>query len=98
MIPVSKATLATVKRFPELYKRQALQAIDAEVRDKTSIAIDTIIMAAQLVLVEQGREEEIPTFISSLQEIVDTSADHYEDAVAEGLRNRLHNLGIEYKR
>jgi hypothetical protein len=98
MIPVSKATLATVKRFPELYKRQALQAIDAEVRDKTSIAIDTIIMAAQLVLVEQGREEEIPTFISSLQENVDTSADHYEDAVAEGLRNRLHNLGIEYKR
>ena len=98
MIPVSKATLATVKRFPELYKRQALQAIDAEVRDKTSIAIDTIIMAALLVLVEQGRGMEIPTFLSSLQEIVDTSADHYEDAAAEGLRNRLHNLGIEYKR
>ena len=98
MIPVSKATLATVKRFPELYKRQALQAIDAEVRDKTSIAIDTIIMAALLVLVEQGRGMEIPAFVAALQEIVDTSAEYYEDAAAEGLRNRLHNLGIEYKR
>lgn len=98
MIPVSKATLATVKRFPELYKRQAMQAIDAEVRDKATIAIDTMVMASLLVLVEQGRGMEIPAFVAALQEIVDTSADFYEDAVAEGLRNRLHNLGIEYKR
>ncbi len=98
MIAVSKATLATVKRFPELYKRQAMQAIDAEVRDKATIAIDTMVMASLLVLVEQGRGMEIPAFVAALQEIVDTSADFYEDAVAEGLRNRLHNLGIEYKR
>lgn len=55
MIKVSKATMATIKRFPELYKRQAMQ-------------------------------------------VIDTSAEWYDDAVAEGLRNRLHNLGVEYGR
>ena len=37
MIKVSKATMATIKRFPELYKRQAMQVIDKECRDAINI-------------------------------------------------------------
>ena len=98
MIPVSKATLATIRRFPELYKRQSMQVLQSEVRDKSGIAIDTMLMATLLYFAENDREEEIPGFIDFVQKTVDTSAEYYEDAVAEGLRNRLHNLGIEYKR
>jgi hypothetical protein len=102
MVKVSKATLATVKRFPELYKRQAMQVIDTEVRNAISIAVDSAVMAAMIVLIEQfsfGTKEDstrLPRFVKALQDTIDTGADFYEDAVAEGLRNKLHNLGVEY--
>lgn len=102
MVKVSKPTLDTIKRFPELYKRQAMQVIDAEVRRAISIAVDSAVMAAMLALIEQfgfGTKEDstrLPRFVKALQEIIDTSADYYDDAMAEGLRNKLHNLGVEY--
>ena len=34
--------------------------------------------------------------MKALQNIIDTGADYYDDAVAEGLKNRLHNLGVNY--
>lgn len=95
MIKGKKATIATIMRFPELYRRQAMQVI----RDTTSTAVDTMVMAGILYFAENGREEEIPGFIAYVQKTVDAGADFYEDAVAEGLRNRLHNqYEIEYKR
>ena len=95
MIKGKKATMATIHRFPELYRRQAMQVI----RETTSTALDTIVMASILYFAENGREEEIPGFIDHIQRTVDTSADFYEDAVAEGLRSRLQNeFEIEYKR
>ena len=102
MIPVSKATLQTIKRFPELYKRQALQVIDREQSEAIRITADTFVMAAIIALVEEfgfGTTENstrVNRFVAKLQEIVDTNAEYYTEAVAEGLRNKLHNLGIEY--
>lgn len=102
MIKVSKATMATIKRFPELYKRQAMQVIDWEVRDAISITADAFVMGAMLVLIENfgfGTQEgstRIYKFVDELQKIIDFSAERFDDAVAEGLRNRLHNLGINY--
>jgi hypothetical protein len=98
MKPVSKATLQTIKRFPELYKRQALQVIDREQSEAIRITADSFVMASMLVLVDDFEfdEESIRHYVSCLQKTIDTSADYYEDAVAEGLRNRLHNHGIEY--
>lgn len=102
MVKVSKATLSTIRRFPELYKRQAMQVIDAEVRRAISITSDAFVMASMLVLIEQfgfGTKEDstrLPRFVKALQDKIDTNADHYDDAVAEGLRNQLHNLGVEY--
>lgn len=51
MIPVSKATLKTVNRFPELYKRQALQVIDREQSEAIRITADSFVMATLLVLI-----------------------------------------------
>ena len=102
MIKVSKATLATIKRFPELYKRQAMQVIDAEVRDAISITADSFVMASMIVLIEQfgfGTKEDstrLPRFVKALQDTIDVNATQYDDAVAEGLRNKLHNLGVNY--
>ncbi len=102
MVKVSKATLATIKRFPELYKRQAMQVIDKEVRSAISITADAFVMASMLVLIEEfgfGTKEDstrLPRFVKALQDTIDINATQYDDAVAEGLRNRLHNLGIDY--
>jgi hypothetical protein len=102
MIKVSKATLATIKRFPELYKRQAMQVIDTEVRSAISITADAFVMASMLVLIEEfgfGTKEDstrLPRFVKALQDTIDLNATQYDDAVAEGLRNRLHNLGVDY--
>jgi hypothetical protein len=101
VIPVSKATIKVVNRFPELYKRQALQAIDGEVTDAIRITADSFVMASAISIIELGLcdpdTEDIHKYISKLQEVIDTSADYYDDAVAEGLRNRLHNYGIDYR-
>ena len=98
MKPVSKATLQTIKRFPELYKRQALQVIDREQSEAIRITADSFVMASILVLLDDFDfdEEQIRLYVSCLQKTIDTSADYYDDAVAEGLHNRLHNHGIEY--
>ena len=102
MVKVSKATMATIKRFPELYKRQAMQVIDAETRSAISITSDAFVMASMLVLIEEfgfgtkPRSTRLKRFVKALQETIDTNAEWYDDAVAEGLRNRLHNLGVEY--
>ena len=102
MVKVSKATLATIRRFPELYKRQAMQVIDSEVRRAISITSDAFVMASMLVLIEEfgfGTKEDstrLPRFVKALQDTIDTNAEQYDDAVAEGLRNRLSNLGVDY--
>ena len=103
MKPISKATMQTIKRFPELYKRQAMQVIDKEVGDNVRITADCFVMASILVLVEEfgfgtsgANATKVKRFTEKLQEVIDTSADFYEDAVAEGLRNKLSNHGICY--
>ena len=102
MKPVSKATLQTIKRFPELYKRQAMQVIDREVSEAIRITADCFAMAAILVLIEEFgygtglKATRIPRFNHRMQEIIDTSAEYYDDAVAEGLHNKLSNYGIEF--
>jgi hypothetical protein len=62
-------------------------------------------MAALIVLIEEfgwGTDEKkstkIPRFMKALQETIDINADKFDDAVAEGLRIRLHNLGIDFRR
>ena len=102
MKPVSKATLQTIKRFPELYKRQALQVIDREQTEAIRITADAFVMGAILALVEEfnfgtnARSTRVNRFVKKLQEVIDTNAEYYTEAVVEGLRNKLHNLGIEY--
>lgn len=94
-----------VQRFPELYKRQAQSAISYAVKDTLNITADSFIMGALIVLIEEfgwGTNEKtstrIPRFMTALQNIIDINADKYDDAVAEGLRIRLHNLGVDFKR
>ena len=102
MVKVTKATLDTIKRFPYLHKKQAMQVIDSEVRRAISITSDAFVMASMIVLVEEfgfGTKEDstrLPRFVKALQDTIDTGAQYYDDAVAEGLRNKLHNLGVDY--
>lgn len=102
MKPVSKATLKTVNRFPELYKRQALQVIDREQTEAIRITADSFVMATLLVLIEEfdfgtsTGATKIPRFIEALQKKIDTSAEYYDDAVAEGLHNKLAEYGVDY--
>ena len=101
-IPIKLVTLKTINRFPTIYKIQARQAIEYEVKDAIRITADSFVMASILALVEEfgfGTNEQstrIYRFVAKLQEIIDTNAEYYDDAVAIGLRNKLHGLGIEY--
>ena len=102
MIPVSKATLKTINRFPELYKRQALQVIDHEQSEAIRMTADSFVMASMIALVEEfefGTTENstrLHRFIAKLQEVIDTNAEYYDNAVVEGLHNKLHALGVDY--
>lgn len=102
MIPVSKATLKTINRFPELYKRQALQVLDYEKHETIRMTADSFVMASLIALVEEfgfGTTEtstRLNRFAAKLQEVIDTSAEYYDEAVVEGLHNKLHALGIDY--
>lgn len=102
MIPASKATLKTVNRFPELYKRQALQVIDHENTEKIRMTADSFVMASILAVVEvfhcgtAPNATRIGKYVAKLQEIIDTNAEYYDNAVVEGLHNKLHNLGVDY--
>lgn len=101
-IPISKATLKTINRFPELYKRQALQVLDSELHDKISTTADAFVMAGMLAFIEvtecgtSANSTKLKKYVAELQNIIDTNADFYDDAVAIGLRNKLHDMGVEY--
>lgn len=102
MIPVSKATVKVINRFPELYKRQALQAIDTESSRSIRSTADAFLMAAMLVLIEEfdfgttATSTKLTRFVQAMQNKIDTSADFYEIAVIEGLHNQLLSHGVEY--
>lgn len=95
---VSKATWDVIRRFPSKEKLLAFQVLGQEVKDKAGIAIDSVMMASVLYLIENGREAEVSAYMAYMQKTLDENADWYEDAVAEGLRQQLHNLGYEYRR
>lgn len=102
-IPISKATLKTINRFPELYRRQSLQVINAEAADAIRTTADSFVMASMLALIEEfhfgttKNSTKLTRFIARLQSIIDTNAEFYDDAIAIGLKNQLSDLGVEYK-
>ena len=102
-IPVSNVTAKTVNRFPALYKIQAQKAIQYEVSEAIRITADSFVMASMLALIEEFgfgtnvRSTRLIRFRDALQKLIDTSADYYTDAVAEGLKSRLHSHGIDYE-
>lgn len=97
-------TLKTVNRFPAIYKIQAQQAIRYEVHEAIRITADSFVMASLIALIEEfdfGTNEKatkIHRFIKKLQQVIDVSADFYDDAIANGLENKLNNYGVKYKR
>ena len=102
MIPIKPATMKTINRFPELYKRQALQVIDSELHDKISITADSFVMGSMLAVIKvfkcgtSANSTKLDEYVSELQNIIDINAEFFEDAVAIGLRNQLHDLGVKY--
>ena len=103
MIPISAPSMKQLNAFPSRLKIIAHSVVDSEVRDKVAITADTMLMAAMLTLIEDfefGKRTcdnaRLRRFVAGVQERVDTAADLYTDAVAIGLKNRLHTYGIEY--
>ncbi len=98
-IPISPITSKTINRFPALYKIQALKAIQYEVNEAIRIVADSFVMAAMLTLIEEfgfGKKR-LKRFRDGYQRNIDFNSDYYGDAVAEGLKSRLHSHGYEYE-
>lgn len=91
-----------VNRFPQLYKMQAFKLLDEAVHDAVCTTADSMLQAAILVLIQDfgwghGKNaRRVKRFVECFQNVIDTNADYYDDAVAYGLNNRLHDLGIYY--
>lgn len=102
-IPIKPTTMKTINRFPELYKRQAMQVIQQEKSDAIRTTADCFVMASLLALIEEldfgtaKHSTKIRRYLKKLQEVIDVNSEFYDEAVAEGLHNKLHAYGIEYK-
>lgn len=103
-IPLKPVTLKTVNRFPAIYKIQAQQAIRYEVHEAIKTTADSFVMASLIALIEEfdfgtnERATKIHRFIKRLQKVIDVSADFYDEAIANGLENKLNGYGVKYKR
>ena len=106
MIPkISDASIKQLRRLPSRERILAEQIIKNEIIDKTRITADSCTMAAIITLIENDRygknvrraDSKIRAFMDYYQEVMDYAAERYGDAMAEGLRKRLHDLGIDYE-
>ena len=98
-IPINPITAKTIARFPYVYKIQAQKAIQYEVNDAITITANSFVMGAILTLIEEfgfGKKR-IKRFLDGYQRNIDFNSDYYGDAVAEGLKSRLHSRGYEYQ-
>lgn len=102
-IPIKPMTAEAIRRFPELYKRIATKAIQYEVSETIRTTADCFVMASLLALIEDfdfgtaANGTKLRRFLKKLQEVIDVNSEFYDEAVAEGLHNKLHAYGIEYK-
>ena len=103
-IKISPWSAKMLKQMPDKYRIIMRKILDYEIRDTVRVSVDTILMAAILAGVEEGfwgtwgNATRIPRFVARINKIVDTNVDRYDDAVAEGLKAKLHSLGVEYGR
>ena len=98
----SPATMKQLKHFPELYKRQATQIIRDVGHDVVNTTVDAMICASLIALIEEFQfgntrnSTKLKRFVKRVNELIDINSLYYGDAVAYGLQNKLHNLGVEY--
>ena len=104
-VKISDATMKQLKRFPSRERIIAEQVLKNEVLDWMHITADSCVMGALIVLIEEFQfganvnrdDSRIKHFITALQETIDFAAGRYDQAMAEALRKRLHDLGIDYE-
>ena len=104
-VKISDASLKQLRRFPYKERMIAEQIVRNEIIDKVRVASDACTMAAIIVMIEKfefgtnvrREDSRIRQFMEYYQELMDYAAERYGDAMAEGLRKRLHDLGIDYE-
>lgn len=102
---ISDASIKQLRRFPSRERIIAEQIIRNEIIDKVRVTSDACTMAAIIVMIEKfefgtnvrREDSRIRQFMDYYQEVMDYAAERYGDAMAEGLRKRLHDLGIDYE-
>lgn len=106
MIPkISDASMKQLLRMPDKYRVIAKQVVRNEVCDAVTVTADSCVLASAIVLMEEFKfgantkrpDSRMKHYFDSLNELIDFSAKRYGDAMAEALRKRLKDLGIEYE-
>lgn len=97
---ISKASIAMLKRMNDKDRIIANAVLKEEVHDKIAITADSFVCASLLVLIEEFGfgQTRIERFVKALQGQIDTSAEFYDDAIAQGLMNKLAAKGFEYEK
>ena len=102
---ITDASLKQLRRFPYKERMIALQVVKAEKIDAVRVTADACTIGAIITMIEafgfgtnvRREDSQIKKFMEYYQELMDYASEHYGDAVAEGLRKRLHDLGIDYE-
>jgi hypothetical protein len=102
---ISDATMKQLRRLPEKHRIIAEQAFRKEVGDAVTVTADSCVLASAIVLMEEFKfgantkrpDSRMKHYFDALNELIDFSAKRYGDAMAEALRKRLKDLGIEYE-
>ena len=105
-VKISDASIKQLRRLPSRERILAEQIIRKEKMDAVDVTADSIMLAWSIVLIEtQGYgtntkrpDSRLKRCYDEVQKIIDFAAGRYGDAMAEGLRKRLHDLGIDYER
>lgn len=102
-LKVTPMTAKMLKQMPDKYRIIMKQILKYEVRDAVRLAADSLDQAWMIVLIEEGicgtgaNATRLAKLHGKVQELVDAAADRYDDGLAIGLRNRLHNLGVDFE-
>lgn len=102
---ISDASMKQLLRLPDKYRVIAKQVVRNEVCDAVNVTADSLMLAWSIVMIElwgygtntRRADSRLKKTYDEVQKIIDFAAGRYGDAMAEALRKRLKDLGIEYE-
>lgn len=96
------AIMKAIRRFPPLYKKQAIVMLDMVRHDAVRRTFDGVICAAMLVLIQEfdfgtrANSTRLKKFVDAMQKYVDYNCTFYDEDFVEGMIAQLKAHNVDY--